>query len=162
MLKNLLSDKPETFLNADSLPILTQGSEIFKKFSRYRKLKDPQKKQEALYAALAEASQITGLPVNNLRKIFKNMEELIDGGEDPEKVIMRLFNYSEYQIQNEAERKRNNKRKRKATKKVKKEVEDNTIFQEGRKNENAIFNTGTKNEDAVFKKGKKNEDAIFK
>ena len=118
MIKNLFSDKPETFLTADSLPILTQGSETAKKISRYMKLKDPVKKQEALYTALAEASQFTGLPVNNVRKIFKNMEQLIEGGEDPAKVIMRLFNFSEYQIQNEAERKRNKKSKRKAKKKA--------------------------------------------
>ncbi len=118
MIKNMFSDKPESFIAADSLPILTQGAETAKKFLRYRKLKDPKKKQEALYAAIAEASQYTGLPVNNLRKIFKNMDELIDGGEDPAKVIMRLFNYSEYQIMNEAERKRNKKSKRKAKKKA--------------------------------------------
>ena len=52
MIKNLFSDKPETFLTADSLPILTQGSETAKKISRYMKLKDPVKKQEALYTLL--------------------------------------------------------------------------------------------------------------
>ena len=45
------------------------------------------------------------------------MEQLIEGGEDPAKVIMRLFNFSEYQIQNEAERKRNKKVKERQRKK---------------------------------------------
>jgi hypothetical protein len=162
MIKNMFSDKPETFLNADSLPILTQGSETAKKFVRYRNLKDPVKKQEALYAALAEASQFTGLPVNNVRKIFKNMDELIDGGEDPGKVILRLFNYSEYQIQSESERKRSKKRKRKAIKKVKKEVQDNKIFKYNNKNDNAIFKKGTENNNSIFKKGKKNDNRIFR
>jgi hypothetical protein len=117
-IKDLIIGKPTRFLQFKNLPILTQGEEIFYRFARYRDTKDPKKKQEALYKALAETSQITGLPVNNVRKIFKNMEELIEGGEDPAKVIMRLFNFSEYQIQNEAERKRNKKSKRKAKKKA--------------------------------------------
>ena len=117
-IKDLIIGKPQSFLKFKNLPILTQGEEIFQRFARYRDTKDPKKKQEALYKALAETSQITGLPVNNVRKIFKNMEQLIEGGEDPAKVIMRLFNFSEYQIQNEAERKRNKKSKRKAKKKA--------------------------------------------
>jgi len=117
-IKDLLIGKPARFLQFKNLPVLTQGEEVFNRFARYRDTKDPKKKQEALYKALAETSQITGLPVNNLRKIFKNMEELIEGGEDPAKVIMRLFNFSEYQIQNEAERKGNKKSKRKAKKKA--------------------------------------------
>ena len=151
MIKNLLSDKPEAFLTADSLPILTQGSEAAKKISRYMKLKDPKKKQEALYAALAETSQFTGLPVNNLRKIFKNMEKLIEGGEDPEKVILRLFNFGEYQILNEAERKRSKKSKKKAIKKVKEKVQDNSIFKDSKKNDNSIFKTDKKNDNRIFK-----------
>ena len=117
-IKDLIIGKPQSFLKFKNLPILTQGEEIFQRFARYRDTKDPKKKQEALYKALAETSQITGLPVNNVRKIFKNMEQLIEGGENPAKVIMRLFNFSDYQIQNEAERKRNKKSKRKAKKKA--------------------------------------------
>ncbi len=117
-IKDLIIGKPARFLQFKNLPVLTQGEEVFNRFARYRDTKDPKKKQEALYKALAETSQITGLPVNNVRKIFKNMEQLIEGGEDPAKVIMRLFNFSEYQIQNEAERKRNKKSKRKAKKKA--------------------------------------------
>ncbi len=78
------------------------------------------------------------------------MEELIEGGEDPAKVIMRLFNFSEYQIQSEAERKRSKKRK-KAIKKVKKEVQDNSIFKDSKKNDNSIFKTGKKNDNRIFK-----------
>jgi hypothetical protein len=117
-IKDLIIGKPARFLQFKNLPVLTQGEEVFNRFAGYRDTKDPKKKQEALYKALAETSQITGLPVNNVRKIFKNMEQLIEGGEDPAKVIMRLFNFSEYQIQNEAERKRNKKSKRKAKKKA--------------------------------------------
>ena len=160
-IKDLLSGKPESFLQPKTLPILTQATETLKKFSRYMKLKDPKKKQEALYAALAEMSQFTGLPVNNVRKIFKNMEQLIEGGEDPAKVIMRLFNYSEYQIQSEAERKRSKKRK-KAIKKVKEKVKDNSIFRNSKKNDNSIFKKGTKNNNSIFKTGKKNDNRIFR
>ena len=148
-IKDLIIGKPQSFLKFKNLPILTQGEEIFQRFARYRDTKDPKKKQEALYKAIAETSQITGLPVNNVRKIFKNMEELIKGGEDPAKVIMRLFNFSEYQIQNEAERKRNKKSKRKAIKKVKKG--DTTIFKDSRNNDNTIFKKGKKNDNRIFK-----------
>jgi hypothetical protein len=149
-IKDLLSGKPARFLQFKNLPALTQGEEIFNRLARYRDTKDPKKKQEALYKALAEISQISGLPINNVRKIFKNMEELIEGGEDPAKVIMRLFNFSEYQIQSEAERKRSKKRK-KAIKKVKKEVQDNSIFKDSKKNDNSIFKTGKKNDNRIFK-----------
>ena len=161
-IKDLLSGKPESFLQPKTLPILTQGTETLKKFSRYMRLKDPKKKQEALYAALAEMSQFSGLPVNNVRKIFKNMEQLIEGGEDPAKVILRLFNYSEYQIQSESERKSSKKSKKKAIKKVKEKVQDNSIFKDTKKNDNAIFKTGTKNDNSIFKTGKKNDNRIFK
>jgi hypothetical protein len=150
-IKDLLSGKPESFLQPKTLPILTQGTETLKKFNRYMRLKDPKKKQEALYAALAEMSQFSGLPINNVRKIFKNMEELIEGGEDPAKVILRLFNYSEYQIQSESERKSSKKSKKKAIKKVKEKVQDNSIFKDTKKNDNAIFKTGTKNDNRIFK-----------
>ena len=161
-IKDLLSGKPESFLQPKTLPILTQGTETLKKFSRYMRLKDPKKKQEALYAALAEMSQFSGLPVNNVRKIFKNMEQLIEGGEDPAKVILRLFNYSEYQIQSESERKSSKKRKKKAIKKVKEKVQDNSIFKDTKKNDNAIFKKGTKNDNSIFKTGKKNNNRIFR
>jgi hypothetical protein len=50
------------------------------------------------------------MPTNNLYKIFKNLEALSDGeGGDPAKIIMRLFNFSEYQIYNEEERAENRK-----------------------------------------------------
>ena len=45
------------------------------------------------------------MPTNNLYKIFKNFEALSDGeGGDPAKIILRLFNFSEYQIYSEEER----------------------------------------------------------
>ena len=99
-----LQDKPKGFLEFKNLPILTQGEEILSKLAAYRDAKDPVKKQEKFYKALREISQITGLPVNNLHKIFTNLEALADGESDPAKIIMRLFNYSEYQINSEEER----------------------------------------------------------
>jgi hypothetical protein len=101
---DLITGKPQGFLEFKNLPILTQGEEIFSKFAAYRDAKDPVKKQEKLMAALRETAQITGLPVNNLHKIFTNLEALAEGGEDPAKMLLRLFNFSEYQIYSEEER----------------------------------------------------------
>ena len=42
---------------------------------------------------------LTGFPAANLSKLSKNYQKLIDGGEDPGKALMRLFNYSDYVIE---------------------------------------------------------------
>lgn len=106
---DLVTGKPQRFMEFKNLPILTQGEEIFSKFADYRDAKDPVKKQEKLWKALRETAHITGLPANNLHKIFTNLEALADGEGDPGKIILRLFNYSEYQIYSEEERDENRK-----------------------------------------------------
>ena len=94
--------------------------------------KDPDKKEQRLMELIMEGAQFTGLPANNLRKIYLNAEELVEGGEDPARVIMRLFNYSEYQIQSEKERNAKKKKdlkriRKKSSKRKKKRKTDNPM-----------------------------------
>jgi len=150
-LGHLATGKPLSFIGFKNLPVITQFEEVFKNLYKWLNTKDPAKKEEAGFKALMELSQFTGMPVRNISKIFDNLEKLAEGGEDPAKIIMRLFNFSEYQIQSEAERKRNKKSKRNAKKKVRKEIEDNTIFKDSRDNDNTIFKKGKKNDNRIFK-----------
>ena len=160
-LGHFLTGKPKSFYGFKNLPLLQQFTTLFHSLSDYSTLKDSDKKEAAGYKVLRTLGEFSGFPLHNINKIYNNLAKLVKGESDPAKMIMRLFNFSEYQIQSESERKRNKKRKSKTKKKVKKEIEDNTIFQTGSKNENSIFNKGTKNENAIFNKGKKNENAIF-
>ena len=129
---DLWQRKPESFLEAKNLTILTQSQIFYKKFNRYLMTKDPDKKEQRLMELIMEGAQFTGLPANNLRKIYLNAEELVEGGEDPARVIMRLFNYSEYQIQSEKERNAKKKKdlkriRKKSSKRKKKRKTDNPM-----------------------------------
>lgn len=129
---DLWQRKPESFLEAKNLTILTQSQIFYKKFNRYLMTKDPDKKEQRLMELIMEGAQFTGVPANNLRKIYLNAEELVEGGEDPARVIMRLFNYSEYQIKSEKERNAKKKKdlkriRKKSSKRKKKRKTDNPM-----------------------------------
>ena len=111
MIADLVQGKPWAAQEMKNLPALTQVNELGKKMKRYMATKDPVKKAEKLTELILEMGQTTGIPANNLHKIFKNAEALIDGGEDPAKVIMRLFNYGDYQINGKKIKNTKNKKK---------------------------------------------------
>jgi len=103
-----------------SLPPLEVLSNLFRQLKRSQTLKDPEKRAAAQQKLILEIIQLTGLPASNLKRIQENMQKLIEGGEDPEKVIMRLMNYSEYQITTKEQRQ---PKKKKGLKLRKKEME---------------------------------------
>tara|TARA_R110000751_G_scaffold92044_1_gene180280 strand:+ start:44 stop:8305 length:8262 start_codon:yes stop_codon:yes gene_type:complete len=111
LIADLVQGKPWAAQDMKNLPALTQVNELGKKMKRYMATKDPVKKAEKLTELILEMGQTTGIPANNLHKIFKNAEALIDGGEDPAKVIMRLFNYGDYQINGKKIKTTKNKKK---------------------------------------------------
>ena len=91
---NIVQGKPESFIGFKNLPLLQQFEIFFKNLYRYRTYKTPEKKEEAGFKALRSLGEFTGLPINNINKIFQNLKALEKGEEDPGKVLMRLFNYS--------------------------------------------------------------------
>ena len=40
-----------------------------------------------------------GIPAKNIDRMIRNIEEVLDGNEDPGEALLRLFNYSDYTIE---------------------------------------------------------------
>lgn len=112
MAADAATGKPWAGVSTKNLPIFTQAGEIIRKYTKASKLVNPELKEQAYMRMWMEIAQITGIPANNIYKMSKNFEELLEGGEDPEKVIMRLFNYSDYQINGKKIRKGSSKNKK--------------------------------------------------
>lgn len=76
---------------------------IQKLATRYATTKDPEKKQKHLEKLIAELLSAPGLPAIQLRKFLENMENLGKDG-DIGTDILRLLNYSQYQIEGPAKK----------------------------------------------------------
>ena len=98
MIGDALTGKPWD-ATPKSVGVLQIAASITKKAKIWDKTKDPVKKEEHFKRLLWEISTLTGMPGPTLNKMAKNIEKLIEGGEDPGTVILRLFNYSDYQIE---------------------------------------------------------------
>ena len=129
--KDLIIGKPWSFAQARNLPILTQAFAVGKAVKKWLSIKDEAKKDLYFYKMLAEIGNSTGLPAAQLKKIYNNANKLIEGGEDPGKVILRLFNFSDYQIEGPATKKKDknktigtSKKSSKPKKKSSKKMED--------------------------------------
>jgi len=103
-----------------NMPIVTVAANIAKQYDRVNKIKDPKKKAEATKKMLYELLTLGGIPASNIDKIANNFIKVVEGGEPPEKAIMRLLNYSEYQI--EGKQKKKKKKPKRTTKLTKEEM----------------------------------------
>jgi hypothetical protein len=110
-------------------PIVAMALNIGKQWTRINTLKDPEKKADATKKMVYEMLSVGGIPASNIDKIANNVMELIDGGESPEKVIMRLLNYSEYQIKDKEKKKKKPKKAVKLTKKEMKLYDPEAYYQ---------------------------------
>jgi hypothetical protein len=106
-----------------SIPLIDQSREIFKKTGQYLKTAAKAKEQydkgdyikgdeikskadQLLFELFVEdIPGAGGINSKSLTKWYKNIETLITTNEDPRKKLLRLFNYSDYQILSEEERK---------------------------------------------------------
>lgn len=84
-------DKPWAF-NFKNLSVFNIMSEVGTSVRRYQKLKPGPKKEEAYWNMIATIAQ-----AKTIRKWITNLQELPDS-KNVNEVIMRLLNYSEYQI----------------------------------------------------------------
>ena len=118
MIADAVQEKPWAG-TTKSLAPLNVMSEIANLYTRAEKTKDPTKKAELTQKMMLRITEValtpTGknLPLVNIAKYVKNLNELGEGGS--EKDFMRLFNYSKYVIDKEG--------KDKGTKLSKKEMQ---------------------------------------
>ena len=99
-LGDYFTGKPWAGENAKSLGAINMAYSIIQKFKRADKIKDPQKQAEAYKKAYVELVSISGIPAPTLAKLHDNYEAIISGEtDDTGELILRLFNFSDYQIE---------------------------------------------------------------
>ncbi len=113
---DVATDKPWAGNPTRNMPIVAVAANIAKQYDRINNIKDPEKKAEATKKMFYEILTLGGIPASNIDKIANNFMKVIEGGESPEKAIMRLLNYSEYQIEGKQKKKKKPKRTTKLTK----------------------------------------------
>ena len=90
---------------AASLPILETAAAFNKAIAMADKAKDPVKKQELYKKAIYNLVNSMGLPLRQVERLVKNSEALMKGGMKTEEMILRILQFSEYQIESNQDRK---------------------------------------------------------
>ncbi len=85
--------------NVKSAGVLNQASILTQSAVKASKIKDPEKAAAAWRKFQLELVSITGLPASNVGKMAGNIQKLVEGGLDPGEAILRILNFSEYQIE---------------------------------------------------------------
>jgi hypothetical protein len=87
------------------IPLIEQTEGLVKAIKKYTSTTDPAKKEEALKELfMDDLPGVVGLNTKSLRRWYNNIEKLIEGNEDPATQLLRIFNFSEYQIKTQEER----------------------------------------------------------
>ncbi len=92
------TDKPWAGSQAKTVGLIQIANGIARDFMKAGKYKDEEKKAKAYRDAYLELSTLTGLPMPTIAKFFDNYSKMGDEA-DLGKMIMRLLNYSNYQIE---------------------------------------------------------------
>ena len=92
------TDKPWAGSQAKTVGLIQIANGIARDFMKAGKYKDEEKKAKAYRDAYLELSTLTGLPMPTIAKFFDNYSKMGDEA-DLDKMIMRLLNYSNYQIE---------------------------------------------------------------
>ena len=92
-----LQGKP-WYKETTSLPLFTTFTNIIYKYDKYDKETNPIKKDKKLEDFWVEFLMLTGLPAKNLQKFAENYPKLSQSKDFPE-FMLRLLNYSKYQIE---------------------------------------------------------------
>jgi hypothetical protein len=93
-----LQGKPYAGKNFRSIAPLMAAGRIADLAERYKKTKDPKKKQENLDKLITELVSYTSLPAVQIRRMIDNIDEL-GKGNDIGTDILRLLNFSPYVIE---------------------------------------------------------------
>ena len=92
-----LTHKPWAGEGTKSVGLLNLSSQLFKKAKKAREAKDLEKKSKYWNDFIFESATITGLPVPTLTRLFENITD-IGSDNDMGKDVLRLLNFSKYQI----------------------------------------------------------------
>tara|TARA_R110002124_G_scaffold101181_1_gene248613 strand:+ start:699 stop:9008 length:8310 start_codon:yes stop_codon:yes gene_type:complete len=92
------TNKPWAGSQAKTVGIIQIANGVFKDILRANQLKDPEKKAKAWRDVYLELSTVVGLPMPTIARFFDNYGKL-DSEADVGKLILRLLNYSNYQIE---------------------------------------------------------------
>jgi hypothetical protein len=92
------TNKPWAGSQAKTVGIIQIANGVFRDVLRANQLKDPEKKAKAWRDVYLELSTVVGLPMPTIARFFDNYGKL-DSEADVGKVILRLLNYSNYQIE---------------------------------------------------------------
>lgn len=90
-------DKP-WYKETSSVPALTVWTNLLIKWDEYDKAKSASQKQKKLTEFYVELAMFTGLPAKNIQKMAENYPKLLES-EDFGEFMLRLLNYSKYQIE---------------------------------------------------------------
>ena len=112
-----------------NMPIVTVATNLAKQYDKINKLKDPKKQAEATKKFVYELLTLGYIPAANIDKVANNFMKVVEGGESPEKAIMRLLNYSEYQIEGKEKKKKKPKRTTKLTKEEMKKYDPEAYYE---------------------------------
>ena len=102
--------------NVKSAGVLNQAAILTQSAVKASKIKDPEKSAVAWRKFQLELVSLTGLPASNVGKMSANIQKLVEGGLDPGEAILRILNFSEYQIEGK-KKKKPSKKEIKLTKK---------------------------------------------
>lgn len=82
-----------------SIPIIEAVAEPWSKYQRAARIKDPDKRAEAMQSALFRMLEITGLPITTAKRWTDNFDKVLKGDtKNVQEDVLRIFNYSDYQI----------------------------------------------------------------
>ena len=94
---DFVQDKP-WYKETSSVPALTVWTNLLVKWDEYDKAKSSSQKQKKLTEFYVELAMFTGLPAKNIQKMADNYPKLLES-EDFGEFMLRLLNYSKYQIE---------------------------------------------------------------
>ena len=95
---DLLTGKPWAGEQTRTVGLIQSSMNVIKKLKKAMTIKDEDKKEKAQKDAILELVNITGAPASTIDKMIQNYKE-IGTDDDLGKDIMRVLNYSKYQIE---------------------------------------------------------------
>ena len=132
-ISDLLSSKPYAGESSKSIGLVSGALSAIRKWKRFMNTEDYDKQEKALWEATTETATAFGMPANTVVKFHDNYTKVLDGDtDDVGEDILRLLNYSEYQISGPQKREskemtieeQNAKYRRKKEKEMKKGLKD--------------------------------------